>query len=100
MPGKSSVVIGRCFIPCGCIVIEITKFNPKNCRLDTVETRIHADRIMNVLDRLSVVRDHPDLCSECIIIGEKCTPIAIATKVLGREKRSTSDCPNGTGSFS
>src|SRR3990170_7258288 len=80
------------FIP----LSEVSQFNIKNCRLQTVETTVNSFKFMVIFIHSAMVGKHPRLLRYFIIISYKGPSISISSKIFPGKETETGHIPHSS----
>ena len=67
----------------------MAQFDAEHGGVKPIEPAIDAFKVMIVLFRPAVVREHPRLCRPCFVVRHQRTAIAIGAEVLARIETET-----------
>src|SRR6188474_1196326 len=84
--GKTLVIIISSISSCFDVFIQVGKFDIENGSLYGIQPAVAPNHLMVIPFVLPMICDHPELCSEIIIIGTHSTTVTIATQVFTWEK--------------
>ncbi len=76
------------------------EFHAEDCRLDGVESAVHAANLVNVARLTAVVCDEADFLCEFIVACEKRSAVPVATERLCRVKARDGNIPECAGVLS
>ena len=84
--GKKGVVHGRVLAPNHKFFIQVPELDSENCRLQCVESAVHAGNFVLVTPGTPVVCNHADLLGVVFVGGKECSAISVAAEGLARVK--------------
>ena len=84
--GKKGIVLGCILAPDHKFFVQVSEFYAENCRLQCVESAIHAGNFVLVTPGAPMVCNHADFLGEVFVRGEERAAISVAAERLARVK--------------